>query len=146
MDRLQSYRDLCKEIELWEIRLDDLEQERRIIVRQMMTPPQTKLCANYDSLPGGGMMVIDFPKAWGHMQSIEQRIAECKDVLSLKREAKKRMEKVMSQLDTIEYKVAYMRDIEHKPLKTIAEDIGYSYEWTRKISMRVKRLREKVPS
>lgn len=146
MDRLQSYRDLCKEIELWEIRLWDLEQEKRLLLKQMITPPQAKLCANYDGIPGAGMMVLDFPKAWSESVDIERRINECKDVLSLKREAKKRMESVMGQMDKLEYKVAYMRDIEQMKLEDIAKKLDYSYDWIRKISTRVKRVREKVPS
>jgi len=145
MDRLKSYRDLCKEIELWEIRLWDLEGERRLLMKQMMNPPQVKLCANYSGMPGAGARIIDLPKAWTQMQDIEQRIGECKDVLSLKRETKRRMEKVLSEFESLEYRVAYMRDVEQKPLYKIAEEMGYSYDWIRRISSRLRRL-EKIPS
>ena len=146
MSRLESYHDLCKEIELWEIRLWDLESERRILLKRMMSPPQTKLCANYSGLPGAGARIIDLPRAWGQMQSLDERIAECKDVLSLKKEAKRRMEKVMSEFDSLEYKVAYMRDVEKKPLYVIAEELGYTYGWIRQVSHRTRRRKEKIPS
>lgn len=141
MDKLESYRDLCKEIELWEIRLWDLQTERDVIIRQMTRPPQTKLCANYDGMPKAGMASLDFAEAFSKVQRLDNRIAEAKDVLSLKRGTKKRMERVIGEFDSIEYKVAYLRDIERKPLKKIADELAYSYDWIRKISGRVKRLR-----
>lgn len=146
MDRLESYRDLCKEIELWEIRLEELQDERTYLLRKMSSAPITKLCASYSGMPGAGMMTIDFPRAWREAQDVDGRIDECKDILSLKREAKRRMERVMENWETLEYKVAYMRDVEQKKLEQIAIDLGYSYDWIRRLSMRVKRLRVKIPS
>lgn len=141
MDRLESYRDLCKEIELWEIRLWDLQAERDMLIRKMTRPPQTKLCANYDGMPGAGMAVISFPEVFGKVQQIYEKIEEATDILSIKREAKKRMERVMEQFESLEYRVAYMRDVEKKPLYVIASELGYSYDWIRKRSSKVKRLR-----
>ncbi|WP_199614672.1 sigma-70 family RNA polymerase sigma factor [Paenibacillus alkalitolerans] len=141
MDKLESYRDLCKEIELWEIRLDDLKTERFKLLKPLLKAPQTKLCASYEGMPGAGMQVINFAKEWDRITQIDESIEEVQDILSLKREAKKRMEQVISKMSVLEYRVAIMRDVERKKLNDIAEELGYSYEWIRKISMRTKRLR-----
>jgi len=147
MDRLKSYRDLLKEIELWEIRLWDLKNERRVLLKRMLKPPEMKLCASYDFMPRGGAEILNFPDAWNRVQELDRKIEECETVLAQKKEAKARMEKVISEFDSLEYQVAYKRDIEGKPLYIVAEELGMSYPWIRKISMRVKRLKaEKIPS
>lgn len=141
MDKLESYRDLLKEIELWEIRLDDLNKERNYLVKKMSRPPINKLTANYDGMPKAGMAVVDFVGMWDRVREIDEKIGIAQDILSLKREAKRKMEKVMSEMDTLEYKIAYGRDVERKPLYEIAQELGYSYGWIRQCSMRIKRLR-----
>jgi hypothetical protein len=141
MDKLQSYRDICEEIELWEVRLWDLEGQMRIIMKQFITPPRMKMVASYSGMPHSGMLEINLPRSWNEMRKIESKILECKDVLSLKIEAKMRMEKRMSGFEGLEFKVAYMRDVEKKPLYKIAEELGYTYQWIRSISAKTKRVK-----
>jgi hypothetical protein len=69
---------------------------------------------------------------------LEEQLEEINDVLSLKNEARKRMEERMSQFEGLEHKVYVMHVIQRIPLNNIASDLGYSYEWIRKISMKVK--------
>jgi len=148
MNDMNAYQDILKEIELWEIRLGDLQHERRYLIKKMNVPPQVNLCANYSGMPGSGMMVINLPEYWDRVREIDQKIEECYDVLSLKREAQRNMEKVMSQMHRLEYRVAYMRDVEKLKLKEIAEKLSFSEGWIRQVSMRVPRIRtkEKIPS
>jgi DNA-directed RNA polymerase specialized sigma24 family protein len=92
-------------------------------------------------MPGAGMVAINFARTWREAVDLNDKIDEARDILTLKREAKKRMEAVIGQFDKLEYRVAYLRDIERKPLKEIADNLNFSYDWIRKVSQRVKRLR-----
>lgn len=144
MDELKGYRELIQEIELWSLRLEDLKAERRYLIKKMNRPPSTRLSANYTGIPGAGMMVINLPEYWHRVQEIERQIEECKDILSLKKKAKKRMEQVMEKMDTLEYRVAYLRDVKKKPLKEIAAELHLTEGWIRQVSMRVPRIRTKI--
>jgi len=146
MDNLKGYRDLLQDIEMWTIRMDDLKEERRRLTKKMIQPPATRLCANYTGMPGAGYMVINLPDYWARIQRIDQQIEECKEILSLKYEHKQRMEAVMSQMDKIENRVAYMRDVQGKKLHEIAKEVHLSEGYVRQISMRVPRMRVKIPS
>lgn len=146
MDDLKGYREILQEIELWELRLDDLKQERRYIIRKMSKPPTTSLTANYTGIPGTSMVILHLPREWKRVQEIDEKIEECQDILSLKREAKKRMERVMSQMDRLEYRVAYLRDVLRMTYKEIAKEVGLTEGWIRQVGMRVPRIRTKIPS
>lgn len=136
------YTDLCKEIEILEIRRDELKHELKLIQRRIYNSgPRTKLVASYSGMPGGGGANLSIPQMWTMINDINEAIEDVEDIMSLKREAKKRMEKTMSEFDTLEYKVAYMRDVERKNLAAIATELNYSYDWIAKISSRLKRMK-----
>jgi len=140
----RSYKDLCTEIEILEIRQDSLLAELRIIRRRIhnANAPRTKLVANYSGMPGGGSDGTHYTQAIAELQRIEAAIEDVSDILSLKHEAKRRMEERMSQFDKLEYRVAYLRDVERKSIAAISIELGYSYDWIAKISSRLKRVRK----
>ena len=138
---ITSYHDLCKEIEVLELRAEELELQIKRIRSKMHSSPSAKMVANYDGMPGAGMMVISFTKLYSDMQSIQTELVEIYDVLELKCSYKARMEAKMSEFEGIEHIVAVKRDIERKPLCQIAKEMDYSYDWIRKISQRIKRQR-----
>lgn len=146
MDNLKGYRDLIQEIELWELRLADLKRERKYLIKRMNVPPSANLCASYTGLPGGGMMVINLPKYWARVQEIDERIEECMYVLRLKRKSKRDMERLVEKIDQLEYRVAFMRDVECKKLHVIAKELNLSESRIRKVSMTVPRVGVKIPS
>ena len=137
-----AYNDLCKEIEVLEIRRDELQGELRIIQRRIMAGPRTKLVASYSGMPGGSGADTPLPQMWATVNSINEALEVVIDIIDLKKEAKRRMEERMSKFDTLEYKVAYLRDVERKSLAAIATEIGYSYDWVAKVSAKVKRLKQ----
>lgn len=137
-----AYADLCKEIEILEIRRDELMSELNFIERKMTAGPRTKLVASYSGMPNGSGADTPLPQMWQMVNDIRSVIDDVNDILGLKREAKRRMEKRMSELNTLEYKVAYMRDVERKPLALIASELNYTHSWIMKVSAKVKRLRE----
>lgn len=139
----RTYKDLCNEIEILTIRRDELENELNIIKRRIYASgPRTKLVASYSGMPVGGTIERPLEDTWNLYNAVAEALEDVKDILSLKIEAKKKMEQRMSKFDTLEYKVAYMRDIERKSIANIATQLGYSYDWIAKISSRLKRMRQ----
>lgn len=139
----RTYHDLCNEIEILDIRVKELEGELRIIHRRLFsTGPRTKLVASYSGMPSGNSDDTPLNQIWPMFQTIQAAIEDVADILSLKREAKRRMEERMSKFDTLEYRVAYMRDVERKTIAAIATELQYSYDWIARISSRLKRVKE----
>jgi hypothetical protein len=136
-----SYYNLCNEISILEIRVDDLKESAKRVERKMCPPPAMRLVANYDGMPHSQMAPIQFEKLYQELQGMHEELTDIYDVLDLKYNYKRLMESRMSQLDGIEYKVAYERDVNRKSLAEISTEFNLSYDWIRKISSRVKRVR-----
>lgn len=139
----RTYNDLCNEIEILDIRKNELELELKIIQRRIFAGgPRTKLVASYSGMPSGNSDDTPLNQLWPMAQTIQATIDDVIDILSLKREAKKRMEDRMSKFDTLEYRVAYMRDVERKTIAAIATELQYSYDWIARISSKLKRMKQ----
>lgn len=136
-----AYYEVCQEIDLLEERLDGLDDEMRLLNRQMSGRPATKLVASYSGMPSA-QFVARFDIQFQRSIEISEKIAEVKDILNLKNDLKKRMEAKLQQYEGLEYRVAYKRDVERKPLNVIAVELKYSYDYIRKVSGRVKRMRD----
>lgn len=138
---ITTYHDLCKEIEVLELRAEEIELQVKRIHSKMSPGPSTRMVASYEGMPGAGMAVYSFTNLYDDLHTITSELDEVYDILALKCEYKLRMEAKMSEFEGIENKVAYERDIQRKPLFQIAKEMDYSYDWIRKISQRVKRQR-----
>lgn len=141
MQAIQSYHDLCKEIEVLELRADSLEEEASMIRKKMHASPPIRLVASYDGMPKSQTDREPLDVLWKRHAKIQEALSELYDIIEMKCRYKMKMEKRMGEFEGLEYKVAYMRDVKNMPLFQIAQELDYSYEWIRKVSARVKRIR-----
>ncbi|WP_025847627.1 hypothetical protein [Paenibacillus ehimensis] len=133
MNFVKLYYDISKEIEIYELRLVDLEAELK---------QARKLCFD-GRLPSSPLPVhVPLNKALEQYDNVVAKIRETSDHLTQKKLIRQRIEANIRDFQGIEYQVAYMRDILGKPLGQIADELGYSYNWIMKISSRVKRQKE----
>jgi DNA-directed RNA polymerase specialized sigma24 family protein len=125
IDWRQSYNDLCKEIEILELRASDLEFQMRIAksicFRGFVTDQYSR---------------IPLDKALGQYDDVKDELLSVVAMLEHKQQTKQEMERRMNAFDGLEYKVAYMRDIQGKFLDQIADELGYSLDWIKKVSRR----------
>ncbi|MBH8606008.1 hypothetical protein [Thermoactinomyces sp. CICC 10521] len=70
------------------------------------------------------------------MKEICDQVEAYSVILEEKEKARKEMEKRMADIESIEGKVAYMRDVKGMTLAEIAADLNFSYSWIKKLSMR----------
>jgi hypothetical protein len=138
---MNIYHDLCLEIEAYEEICEQLQSETVRLFNLMNKGPQNNLTASYEGMPFGGKDESPLYKLYNQMRRAELKLNTARDILMDKKQAKTNIEKKMDQFSTLEYKVAYKRDIERKPLDVIALELNYSYDWIKKISSRVKKLR-----
>ncbi len=132
MDFVRTYYDISKEIEILELRLMDLEDELKAA---------RKLCFD-GTLPSEPNPVhVPLDKALEQYDAVVAKIRETSDRLAQKKLIRAKIEANIRDFQGIEYQVAYMRDIQGKPLYQIADELGYSYDWIRKLSSRIKAQR-----
>lgn len=127
MDWRTSYHDLCKEIEVLELRASDLEYQMKLA--------RGTCFSGY--VPSDHQIIkIPLDIALEHYDDIKDKLLEVIAVLEHKQMVKTQMEQRMDKFSGLEYQVAYMRDIKCMPLDAIADKLGYSYDWIKKVSRR----------
>jgi DNA-directed RNA polymerase specialized sigma subunit len=131
MEWKQTYNDLCAEIDILQLRLVDLENEFKVAHRTVWTG-----CA-----PGENHARVPLDKSLMQYDEIKTKLQEVESTLRRKERIRDEMERRMSQFQGLEYKVAYMRDIQGKRLQQIADELGLSLLYIQKISSRVNRMR-----
>lgn len=132
MDFVKTYNDITKEIEILELRLIDLEAELK---------EARKLCFS-GQLPSDPLPVhVPLDKALEYYDAVVEKIGETSNRLAAKKLILQKIEANIRDFQGVEYQVAYMRDVEGLPLYKIADKLGYSYDWIRKVSSRIKAQR-----
>lgn len=132
MDFVKTYNDITKEIEILELRLIDLEAELK---------EARKLCFS-GRLPSDPLPVhVPLDKALEYYDAVVIKIGETSNRLAAKKLIRQKIEDNIRDFQGVEYQVAYMRDVEGLPLYKIADKLGYSYDWIRKVSSRIKAQR-----
>jgi len=141
MEVIKSYKDLCKEIEIWKERLKTYEMQLKTIIKlAKLDGPSDITAIDYSKPYVDGTKQIGFEEALEMLQKIESHIYLHKKAIESMEKHKKRIEERLQKLEGIDYKVVYMRDIEGKLLKEIADELGYSEIYIKKISARNKRI------
>jgi hypothetical protein len=124
-DWRSTYNDLCKEIEILELRAGDLEFQMKMA---------RKVC--FTGFINDQYSRIPLDKALHTYDDVKDELLAVESMLEHKRLTKRQIEQKMSEFDGLEYQVAYRRDVLRQPLDRIADDLGYSYNWIMKISAR----------
>jgi len=124
----QLYHDLCKEIDILQVRIDDLESEYWFW---------------YKACHGKGKTHVPLDICLTRMKEICDQVEHYSMILEEKEKARKEIEKHMSEFEKVEMKVAYLRDIKGMTLAEIAAELGYSYIWVKQLSARTSRKHTK---
>jgi phosphate uptake regulator len=115
---LKMYHDLCGEIDCLYLRIHQLEIERKYYWKM------------------GVRAIIKFDRALEEIYKIDDVLRPLFNVLDDKEYCKKRLETKISELDGVDYKVAVLQ-MQGKSLLEISHELGYSYDWIRRIGARV---------
>lgn len=123
---LESYRyynDLIREIDILEYQMETCLAERE----------------NWNFWGGRLSRSVPLDIAAERMDKLAERIEWLTERLERKKGIKAKLEKKLSELESIEYKVAFMRIVEGMTLEEIAEELNYSIGWIKKVSAKVTR-------
>lgn len=141
MDTIKSYKDLCSEIEIWKERLKTYEIQIEAIKKlAKLDGPKDITGIDYTQPYVDGTSQIGFEEALEMLGKIESHIYLHQQAITNMEKSRKRMEKKIKELEGLDQKVVYLRDIEGMTLAEIAEKLGYSEIYIKKISARNKRV------
>lgn len=137
-----TYGELVAEIDMLEARKNDLLTERRFLLKSMnSTAPKGMGAVDYSKdRVQSNFVPYTLDRIVERMNKIDTMIEQVDEQLKAKRETLNKVESVLSQLDGLDYKVAFMRDKLNMRLNEIAEKLGYSYDHIRRVSSRIQKM------
>lgn len=140
MDTIKSYKDLCTEIEIWKERVKAYEAEIKALKKlaKAYGPSEVK-GIDYTQPRVDKTNQIGFEEFLERLHKLENHIYIHLEAIENMERSRRRMEERIKQLKGIDQRVVYLRDIEGKSLKEIAEALGYSYDYIKEISARNKK-------
>ena len=132
IDVLTRYKNICQEIEYFEVLLMDAEFEYKRNRQVLIGGPTAK------------SIHLPIDRQVDGIYNTLTKHSEIEDILKKKREVKKRAEEALSKFEGIEYKVAYKRFVEGKSGKEIALELGYAYGYIKNISKKITESLDKM--
>ena len=135
---LEAYKPLIEEIEILEMRIEGLKEERKFIVKKMGKGPGEVGSITYDGMPKGNSEYKDLARYIEEVKRIDNLLDLDESISNIKKAALKKIEKKVDTFSGPEHKIA-IRQLQGKSLKVIARELGYSYDWVRKISCKMQK-------
>ena len=133
----RSYKDLCKEIQLLEMRVNELKEEYRFYSRFLdKKPAGIRTSSVAEEKVQSSHPYMSAEEAYRRCAEINNLLIQYDEIITNKLKAKEEMEKGMSELETLEGKINYMFHVKNMKLYEIADELGYSYEWIRHVKSR----------
>jgi len=136
MTGVEAYQDICAEIELLKLRAEDQERALKYARRKM----------HNNGLPwsDGSPVVVPLDKALEEYDKALVALQETLQQLKEKEHTRQQMEAAIGQIKGLDLAVEYQRDALGLPLKVIAERLGYSEQYIRRVSSRIPRRGKRV--
>lgn len=140
----ESYSELNDEIKALEVRIEELQKERKLLQKRMYdNAPSTNLTIDYSTeRVTGGLVPMALDVVLNRLNKLEDKIEQFQGYLAIKKDARNRIDRILKSSEDIDQKVVVMRDIKKLPLKIIAKELGYSYQYVRRISCRNKKMQQ----
>lgn len=128
MQVMTCYKDLVRMIGLLESQLELLQGELTFWwPNDMLKAHRSKGFMNYP-------LDVTMEKKG----NIQHQMEQTEKILEFYKTVKDDMDKHIHSLEGLEYKVAYLRFVEDKTYKEIADDLGYNYDYIRQVASRSK--------
>lgn len=136
MKVFESYLQLCSEIECYSIMIEDKQIEAKNIYKLMLSAPKELKGMTFDKIGGGCMTFTPLDTLIKRLREIQDNIEALEDILREKKRNKVLIESILKKLDGIKHRVLYMRLVEGKKHREIAEELNYNEDYIRQICSR----------
>lgn len=138
----ESYNELCDEIKALEVRVEELQSERKLLQKRMYdNAPSANLTIDYSKeRVSGGLVPMSLDAVLTRLNKIDDRLDQLYAFLDIKKSAREKIDRILKSSEDIDQKVVVMRDVKKMPLKLIARELGYSYDHIKRISCRNQKM------
>lgn len=126
LNSINSYQDLCREIEVLEIRIESIEAEIKHLRKLMIQGPKDITAIDYSKESSRNIVHIPLDILIDRVEKLEGKLIIFKDILEEKIQYKEKIESLLKKFDGIQYKVMYLKLKENMSVENIAETLGYS--------------------
>lgn len=133
---IEHYKNLKIELEVYEMMRKEYEREIQILKRSQAPSGYKEI--NYDGMPKGNMTRLPFDRVVERIELLERKIEAVVEVTKGRKEVMERIKAKLEELEGIDKQVVYMRDVEGMKLQDIADELGYSHQYIKEISARLK--------
>lgn len=141
MDIIKSYKELCGEIEMWKWRIEAYKAEIKALKKMAkIYGPGEVRGVDYSQPNVQSSGHVAFEEYLIRLQQLENHIYLHEEAIASMIKSKEKIEENLEDLKGLDMKVVYMRDIENMTLGDIADKLGYSEIYIKKISARNKRV------
>ncbi|NBI08080.1 sigma factor-like helix-turn-helix DNA-binding protein [Senegalia massiliensis] len=140
MDMGSGIKDLNRILRIWELRKEVYEKEKEFIQKCMSTSDSSGSLDYSSERVTGGKVKLDMAEGLIRLQKLDSHIHLHNETIKNYKEIIDKIKSNMKQLEGIDYKVVYLRDVEGKTLEEIADELGYSVIWIKKVSAKNKKL------
>jgi len=123
LDSYHYYTDLVMEISILEFQLKSAISERE----------------DWNFWGGRLGRTVPLDVAAEKMDKLADRIEWLGERLDEKKALRRSIDEKLNSFEGLEHRVAYLRIVEKMTLEEIAEELGYSVDWIKKVSAKVRR-------
>ncbi len=134
---IKTYKELLIEKDITLDRIQQLKTKKKLLKKELRGPT-TLISTDYSKERGSGIAPRPLDDVLAELMQID-------NIIFLEEEQLKNTEKTIAavdnrlkQLDGLFYKVAYKKVVEKKPLQQIADELGYSLDYIKEISSKIK--------
>lgn len=129
---IQTYLDLCDDIDILAEQLQTLKRTRQRIIESQA--PREMSGINYDGMPRGSMDATPLEVIASELMRLDAKIKAITGMLEGYSEVKTRFERKLQEKQGLAYQVVYRRDAKGMTLDQIADELGYTYGYICNIS------------
>lgn len=130
---IESCKELKEDIELIKMRLRGLDEERKLLVKNLEKGPSEVSSITYDGMPKGSPEHRDIIYWIDALRRCENNMYLEIDTLKIKENTLKEIYAKINGFNDLDKKIIFLKEVEGKNLKEIAAEIGYSYVHVRRI-------------
>lgn len=135
---IEAYKPLIDEIGILEMRIEGLAIEKRFLEKKMKRGPSDINSIDYSGMPRGSQEQKDLKRYIEEIQRLENLIYLDEEILRIKKETLRKIESRINNFKGIEHKVL-IRVLKGKNLKEISDELGYSYDWIKKVNAKIQK-------
>lgn len=140
MKEIELYLDIDGEIEIYEKRINDLNFELKKLRKMAQNNcPKIPSGIEYSGMPKGSPKSYDINEIGNNILRISNQISEIQEIIDNKKNTAKAIEESIKLLKGVHKQVAVKRFLYGKQLKEIADELGYSEKYIRKVSSQLNK-------